>query len=144
MGPWNLIIPSVFALEPLEMYFMIFHWRNASPLHIPSLTSQKPAGRLKKKKDYSRYSTVSWSITNILFCWFLQAQEDISKSLVGMKNILYGAGDQEPQTELIGQLAQAIYESCLLLLLIKNLPHLDFEVWLFGLSRLRGMIMSLD
>ena len=59
---------------------------------------------------------------------FSQAQEDVSKNLVGMKTILYGTGDQDPQTELVGQLAHTMYDNSLLLSLITNLPYLDFEV----------------
>ncbi|XP_033637768.1 calcium-binding protein 39-like [Asterias rubens] len=56
-----------------------------------------------------------------------KAQEDVSKNLVGMKTILYGTGDQDPQTELVGQLAHTMYDNSLLLSLITNLPYLDFE-----------------
>ncbi|XP_038050023.1 calcium-binding protein 39-like [Patiria miniata] len=56
-----------------------------------------------------------------------KALEDVSKSLVGMKNILYGVGDQEPQSDLINQLGHAICHTGLLLLLVKYLRHLDFE-----------------
>ncbi|XP_022088112.1 calcium-binding protein 39-like [Acanthaster planci] len=56
-----------------------------------------------------------------------KAQEDISKSLTGMKNILYGVGDQEPQGELVSQLAQSIFNQEILLHLVSNLRHLDFE-----------------
>lgn len=56
-----------------------------------------------------------------------KASEDILKYLLTMKNILYGAADQEPQAELTAQLAQEIYHSNLLLLLIQNLHKIDFE-----------------
>ena len=45
-----------------------------------------------------------------------------------MKNMLYGTGDHEPQTEQIAQLAQEVYNSSLLLFLIKHLSRIDFEV----------------
>jgi calcium binding protein 39 len=57
-----------------------------------------------------------------------KALEEVSKSLSAMKTMLYGTADQEPQTELIAQLAQEIYNSHLLLLLINGLEKLDFEV----------------
>jgi calcium binding protein 39 len=56
-----------------------------------------------------------------------KALEEVSKSLSAMKTMLYGTADQEPQTELIAQLAQEIYNSHLLLLLINGLEKLDFE-----------------
>lgn len=46
--------------------------------------------------------------------------------------MLYGTSDAEPQTDIIvAQLAQELYNSNLLLLLIQNLNRIDFEVrWL--------------
>jgi len=59
----------------------------------------------------------------------LQAQEDVSKNLLQIKNMLYGTSDAEPQTDIIvAQLAQELYNSNLLLLLIQNLSRIDFEV----------------
>jgi hypothetical protein len=58
-----------------------------------------------------------------------QAQEDVSKNLLQIKNMLYGTSDAEPQTDIIvAQLAQELYNSNLLLLLIQNLSRIDFEV----------------
>jgi calcium binding protein 39 len=45
-----------------------------------------------------------------------------------VKEILYGTGDKEPQTELVAQLAQEAYNAHLLPQLITNLSRLDFEV----------------
>uniref|UniRef100_A0A646QHY7 Mo25 n=2 Tax=Scolopendridae TaxID=41363 RepID=A0A646QHY7_9MYRI len=57
-----------------------------------------------------------------------KAQEDVSKNLVHIKNMLYGTSDQEPQTDIVlAQLAQELYNSTLLLLLIQNLTKIDFE-----------------
>ncbi|KAG9508784.1 Calcium-binding protein 39, partial [Fragariocoptes setiger] len=57
-----------------------------------------------------------------------RALEDVSKSLVAIKNMLYGTNDQEPQTDIaVAQLAQEIYNSNLLLLLITNLSKIEFE-----------------
>lgn len=53
--------------------------------------------------------------------------EDVFKQLVAMKNILHGTGDQEPQTELVAQLAQEFYNSVLFQRLLSNLHKLDFE-----------------
>jgi len=57
-----------------------------------------------------------------------KAQEDISKNLVQVKNMLYGTSDIEPQTDIvISQLAQELYNTNLLLSLIQNLGRIDFE-----------------
>ncbi|XP_077988383.1 calcium-binding protein 39-like [Glandiceps talaboti] len=56
-----------------------------------------------------------------------KASDDVSKTLISMKNVLYGTGDQEPQAELVAQLAQEFYNSGLLLSLIENLQKIDFE-----------------
>lgn len=58
-----------------------------------------------------------------------QAQEDVSKNLVHIKNMLYGTAEAEPQTDIVvAQLAQELYNSNLLLLLVQNLSRIDFEV----------------
>ncbi|CAG0926299.1 unnamed protein product, partial [Notodromas monacha] len=45
-----------------------------------------------------------------------------------MKNMLYGTGEAEPQNEIVvAQLAQELYNSNLLLLLIQNLNKIEFE-----------------
>jgi calcium binding protein 39 len=42
--------------------------------------------------------------------------------------MLYGTSDAEPQTDIVvSQLAQELYNSNLLLLLIQNLNRIDFE-----------------
>ncbi|KAI8515196.1 PREDICTED: calcium-binding protein 39-like isoform X1 [Branchiostoma belcheri] len=56
-----------------------------------------------------------------------KASEEASKTLVAMKNILYGTGDQEPVTELVAQLAQEMYNSDMIITLINNLHKIDFE-----------------
>jgi len=53
--------------------------------------------------------------------------EDVSKCLAGIKNILYGTNDQEPQTELIAQLAQEIYNANLIKIMIDNINRVEFE-----------------
>lgn len=55
-------------------------------------------------------------------------QEDVSKNLVLIKNMLLGTSDAEPQADIIvAQLAQELYNNNLLLLLIQNLNRIDFE-----------------
>ena len=56
-----------------------------------------------------------------------KATEDVSKNLSHIKGILYGVGDQEPQTELVAQLSQEMYNNNMLFLLIQNLHKVDFE-----------------
>lgn len=58
----------------------------------------------------------------------LRAQEEISKNLVLMKNMLYGNNEHEPQADIVvAQLAQELYNSDLLYSLIKYLAAIDFE-----------------
>jgi len=57
-----------------------------------------------------------------------KAQEDVSKNLVLIKNMLYGTSDAEPQADIIvAQLSQELYNSNLLLMLIQNLNRIYFE-----------------
>uniref|UniRef100_A0A3Q2XI38 Calcium binding protein 39 n=4 Tax=Haplochromini TaxID=319058 RepID=A0A3Q2XI38_HAPBU len=56
-----------------------------------------------------------------------KATEEVSKSLVAMKEILYGTNEKEPQTEAVAQLAQELYNSGLLSTLIADLQLIDFE-----------------
>lgn len=57
-----------------------------------------------------------------------KAQEDVSKNLVHIKNMLYGTAETEPQADIVvAQLAQELYNSNLLLLLVQNLSRIDFE-----------------
>lgn len=60
---------------------------------------------------------------------FDKAQDDVSKNLVHMKNMLYGGSDQEhtQQDVAVVQLAQELYNSNLLLTLINNLTKIEFE-----------------
>eukprot|EP00112_Aurelia_sp_Birch-Aquarium-sp1_P000778 Seg1076.4 transcript_id=Seg1076.4/GoldUCD/mRNA.D3Y31 product="Calcium-binding protein 39" protein_id=Seg1076.4/GoldUCD/D3Y31 len=56
-----------------------------------------------------------------------KAVEDIAKQLTAMKNILFGTGDQEPQTELVAQLCQEVYTYHILYEFALNIHKLDFE-----------------
>jgi len=62
-------------------------------------------------------------------CICFQAQEDVSKNLLVIKNLLYGTADTEPLSDIVvAQLAQEMYNNNLLLMLIQNLTKIDFEV----------------
>uniref|UniRef100_A0A8C2PUI3 Calcium binding protein 39 n=1 Tax=Cyprinus carpio TaxID=7962 RepID=A0A8C2PUI3_CYPCA len=56
-----------------------------------------------------------------------KASEEVSKSLLAMKEILYGTSEKEPQTEAVAQLAQELYNSGLLSTLVADLQLIDFE-----------------
>ncbi|XP_014671574.1 PREDICTED: protein Mo25-like [Priapulus caudatus] len=57
-----------------------------------------------------------------------KASEEVAKQLKIVKEMLIGTGDSEPQMEqVVAQLAQEMYMSHLLLLLIQNLSKIDFE-----------------
>lgn len=58
---------------------------------------------------------------------YKKSQEDVSKNLTAMKGLLYGTENAEPQTEIVAQLAQELYQSHLLIHLINNLQKIDFE-----------------
>lgn len=75
--------------------------------------------------SYSAFSVFLCLLTRSLL---IQATEEVSKSLVAMKEILYGTNEKEPQTEAVAQLAQELYNSGLLGILIADLQLIDFEV----------------
>ena len=58
----------------------------------------------------------------------VQAVDEVAKLLLNMKTILYGTGEQEPQTEIVAQLAQEMYSTEMLFHLVSNLHKLEFEV----------------
>lgn len=56
-----------------------------------------------------------------------KANEDLSKALAGMKVTLYGDQEHEPNQDNIGTLANDIYSSDLIPVLLSNLGKYDFE-----------------
>lgn len=54
--------------------------------------------------------------------------EESSKILINIKNILYGDGESEPNAELVSNLAQEVYNTDLLGILVLNLDKFEFEV----------------
>ncbi|KPV72671.1 uncharacterized protein RHOBADRAFT_55755 [Rhodotorula graminis WP1] len=56
-----------------------------------------------------------------------KAREDVSKYLFQMKVLLYGDGENDPQPEIIAQLAQEVYANDLLHLLVLHICRFEFE-----------------
>ncbi|GAB5589058.1 Hym1p [Umbelopsis nana] len=56
-----------------------------------------------------------------------KANEDISKTLLAMKTILYGDGDNDPIPEQVAQLSQEVHNNDLLQLLVFNMQRFEFE-----------------
>jgi len=56
-----------------------------------------------------------------------KAQEDVSKHLVSITTLLFGADSEQQSDIALAQLSQEMYNSGLLLLLLKNLHKIDFE-----------------
>jgi len=56
-----------------------------------------------------------------------KAQEDVSKQLVNIKNMLFGTESEQQSDIILAQLSQEMYNSGLLLLLLRNLHKIDFE-----------------
>ncbi|GAA5900335.1 hypothetical protein JCM8208_005328 [Rhodotorula glutinis] len=56
-----------------------------------------------------------------------KAREDVSKYLFQMKVLLYGDGENDPQPEIIAQLAQEVYANDLLHLLVLHIWRFEFE-----------------
>lgn len=56
-----------------------------------------------------------------------KAQEDLSKQLVNMKSLLFGSDSEQQSDIVLAQLSQEMYNSGLILLLLRNLHRIDFE-----------------
>lgn len=57
--------------------------------------------------------------------------------------MLYGTAETEPQADIVvAQLAQELYNSNLLLLLVQNLSRIDFEVHLFYVPYMQQYTLS--
>ena len=62
-----------------------------------------------------------------LSLFFSQAQEDLSRQLTNMKQLLFG-NDSEQQSDIVlAQLSQEMYNTGLILALLRNLHRIDFE-----------------
>ena len=57
-----------------------------------------------------------------------KAQEDVSKHLVTITTLLFGSDSEQQSDIALAQLSQEMYNSGLLLLLLKNMHKIDFEV----------------
>lgn len=93
---------------------------------ISDKKAEKVGGPLDRKCQLEPHS-LDFQSSMCLLC-LIQATEEVSKSLVAMKEILYGTNEKEPQTEAVAQLAQELYNSGLLSTLIADLQLIDFEV----------------
>eukprot|EP00127_Corallochytrium_limacisporum_P004736 Clim_evm90s172 gene=Clim_evmTU90s172 len=92
----------------------LFKSKNKSPQDIAK-TTREALAILEKKEKGSNDKAVE------------KANEDITKSLFAIKQILYGDGEQPNNTDMVvAQLAQEFYHG-LLESLIHNLDRLDFE-----------------
>ena len=56
-----------------------------------------------------------------------KAQEDVSKQLVNITTLLFGADNEQQSDIVLAQLSQEMYNSGMLLLLLRNLHRIDFE-----------------
>ena len=56
-----------------------------------------------------------------------KAQEEVSKQLVNMTGLLFGSDNEQQSDVVLAQLSQEMYNSGLLLLLLRNLHRIDFE-----------------
>ncbi|KAH6564176.1 hypothetical protein BASA50_006866 [Batrachochytrium salamandrivorans] len=56
-----------------------------------------------------------------------KSNEDISKHLVAMKNILYGDGETDPVPELATQLSSEVINGDILVMLVHNIQYFEFE-----------------
>ena len=64
---------------------------------------------------------------------YKKAQEDVSKHLVSITGLLVGADTEQQSDIVLAQLSQEMYNSGLLLLLLKNMHRIDFEVDIYQL-----------
>ena len=54
-------------------------------------------------------------------------QEDLSKQMMNMKSLLFGNESEQQSDIVLAQLSQEMYNSGLLLLLLRNMYRIDFE-----------------
>jgi len=58
---------------------------------------------------------------------FIQAQEDLSRQLTNMKQLLFGNESDQQSDIVLAQLSQEMYNTGLILALLRNLHRIDFE-----------------
>jgi len=56
-----------------------------------------------------------------------KAQEEVGKQLVAITGMIYGGENEQQSDHLLAQLSQEMYNSGLLLILLRNLHRIDFE-----------------
>ena len=81
----------------------------------------------KTKTPFELVKTLKESIPKLESLEKRKLNDEISKTLLLMKSILYGENDSDPSPELVAQLAQEVYNNDILLLLIANIAKFDFE-----------------
>lgn len=110
----------------------IFGKRHKSPAEIVKALKEAIVALEKGEKKSERVIKKIWisdKLKYVHYVWFvIQLQEDVSKNLQAMKQVLYGSQDSEPQTELVAQLAHETYNLHLIPLIVNNLAKFDFEV----------------
>jgi len=56
-----------------------------------------------------------------------KAQEDLSKQLINIKTLLFGSESEQQSDIVLAQLSQEMYNTGLLLLILRNMHRIDFE-----------------
>jgi calcium binding protein 39 len=56
-----------------------------------------------------------------------KAQEDLAKQLINMKSLLFGSESDQQSDIVLAQLSQEMYNTGLILLLLRNMHRIDFE-----------------
>ena len=73
------------------------------------------------------FSDQTISYFDFFFIWIFQAQEDLSRQLTNMKQLLFGNESDQQSDIVLAQLSQEMYNTGLILALLRNLHRIDFE-----------------
>ena len=58
----------------------------------------------------------------------LQVNEDLSRHILEIKEVLYGDTEKFPDTEAVQQITTEIFQTDFVGMLIEAVPHLEFDV----------------
>ena len=58
----------------------------------------------------------------------LQVNEDLSRHILEIKEVLYGDTEKFPDTEAVQQITAEVFQTDFLSMLIEAVPHLEFDV----------------